>query len=260
MEKATAGARGNTSPLRSQRVKAKVLALADYHQRRALGEASPTIPGMNPGNVVRVKNVSGSLIERGTVVQLGSTDLDMPPYFYQGPTYEFGSVMVSDRQFFFSGSLPAGSITELSKNYVIAAEDLPTDGSYGVCVAAGLAVAWVDVTDLDHSYASIVDDTGVMVSSEFGHVEILSVPVDTGVQQLVVRMGQAGCNFLWGKSDDNNSSGSTAIISIWGGQAGSTYDTGRNLQVSNLVTVSIGNKVVVVSDYVFAYKVVAKGW
>lgn len=174
-EKVSAGKpfTGPSSPLRSAAFVNDVIETVDYHQQtQRLGKGKPAIDsGPPPTDTVRVKNLSGSNLVRGSVVKL--------------TTYLHTSI---NRFAITFGAVAPTAPADLK--FAILLEPLPTD-AFGFAQTTGTCPAFVNVTNTAHTHATPVVADAVMDSAASGPVEILSPLSGTGEQMVVVRIGEA---------------------------------------------------------------------
>lgn len=148
-------------------------AAAAYHNQSALSNSKGSKPVHSVDrSSAKVKNETGSDLERGHYVQLGEFELDDR----------------DPRKLWFEGNL----YDEASEQRIAIVTNAVLNGSRVDAVLIGIAVAVVDVTDTGHRFAAPVDGEFVLTSAESGPVEILDTVTETGEQECAVAIGSGG--------------------------------------------------------------------
>jgi hypothetical protein len=162
-------------------------------------------------SIIKVKNVSGSDVPRGGVVELTGFLIDPADSldgFLAGPAFE--------------GDTPAADAT-----MVAVAIDPTPDSSIGRFVVSGVAVAKVDVTDEDHLFCRPDGSVDEMVSDATrGPCRILAQ--GEGYAYVLLGAG-ASAGMVKGVLDGSLAQGGSATMSVWVGGG----DTGVNVTVND---------------------------
>lgn len=142
-------------------------AAAAYHGQAALGSSKGSKPSHSiDRSSVTISNQTGSDLVRGNYVQLGDFELDAR----------------DPRKMWFEGDL----YDETSEQRIAIVTNAVKDGSRVKSVLIGIAVAVVDVTDIDHRFAEPVDGEYVLTSAASGDIEIIDTVTSTGEQECAV--------------------------------------------------------------------------
>ena len=178
-------------------------------RRKAIGAG--VLDQTRSATIVRVKNESGSNLDRNTILGLHGplfTPTDSQDAFLRGVT--------------FRGIVPTD--TDHKRRYVVMLDPC-LDGYFGRAYLAGVCQVKVNVLDTAHQYAII--DTGRtdrLKSSFHGHARILwregdegyGYGYETGVQWAIVMLGVTGSSGAIGRAAGDISA-----------RSGTTYGTGN---------------------------------
>jgi len=144
-----------------------------YQSRGELGSSKGSRPAQSiDRSSVKVKNLTGSNLTRGHYVQLGEFELDAK----------------DPRKMWLEGNL----YDEALPNRIGIVTNAVKTNSRVDAVLLGVAVAVVDVSDIDHRFAEPADGEYILVSAESGPVEILDTVTETGEQLCAVILSPGG--------------------------------------------------------------------
>jgi hypothetical protein len=122
---------------------------------------------------IKVKNLTGDDLPKGSVVQLGAFLLDADHRF-------------DDRYLWYEGNTPTDP--GATERVVILRRPIP-DGEIGEAFASGICTARINVNDTGHKFATPVDGETDLESVVRGPIPIMSPLAGTGSQQCQVLLG-----------------------------------------------------------------------
>lgn len=188
--------------------------IAEYWRRKGPWKDAP--PDHTPRNYskVKVKNNTGADLARGSVVEF--TD--------------FLLTEIEQDYLWFAGDTP--DLTNVG--WGITLKPIP-DGEIDECLVLGVCIAWVNITDETHEYATRADGEEFLQSAAIGPVKILHKPTGSTPpeeRECVVQIMDEGQSIFIGKTDEALPKGSSATVSRYVG--GDETDTGNNDEVRNL--------------------------
>lgn len=156
---------GVTSPRNMQRC----VDAANYVENLRLGNSKGALKSFIDATVIKVKNVTGGDLNRGSVLQVDD-------YLPTG-LEDF------DRRFFwFDGIAPA----DLSDGVFGCLRQPVPSGEYGDLQLTGACIARVLINDTDHKYADVEEDETRLNSAASGPYRILSPVTGTGEAEYIV--------------------------------------------------------------------------
>lgn len=134
--------------------------------------SSPGGPPLRPRetDIIKIRNDSGALRRKGEILKIDGKALDEVNAEH---IWLLGVVPTTDCYF--------GILREPAGTSVVAPLQV-----------SGCCMALVDIVDVDHTRADVVDGEYVLTSSDSGPIEILYAPESTGEQTCVVRWGGGG--------------------------------------------------------------------
>lgn len=202
-------------------------AAAHFHNQVAGGVSKNAKQerGINP-TTVKVQNTTGTDLLRGHVVQLGDFELDA----------------LDPRKIWFEGGLPADPVTR----WLAIVRYAVKTGKRCDAQMLGVSTAIVNVSDVDHEYATAEAGSHILISATSGPVEILSPITNTGEQEVAVLLGGGGstpvaCDIRGTvtSTPDANNEFEIDVVEIYQGYSGSELTTATLYNVHNW-TVEVG--------------------
>jgi hypothetical protein len=133
--------------------------VADFQLRRQMGQPGQTGSVVPSSSIVKIKNSSGSAVRAGDVLDVSG----------------FLLTEVRQNYLWFDGDTPDAS----TRGWGVVRRQLPAD-AIGEMQVAGACIAYVNVTDEDHGYATRSSGNVVLQSASTGSVKILHKPTGTG--------------------------------------------------------------------------------
>lgn len=167
----------------------------EYAGRSAARPSAAGGSGAPAAGVVKIKNSTASHVRLGEVLEISG--------------FLLSNVVRS--HLWFDGASPDGT-----RPFVIAMQDMPI-GTIDCAIAAGVCVALVNVTDVDHGYASVSNGSSVLQSDETGTVRLLYKPAGS--------TGELTCAVLFSPSPAPNTYLAKAV-GVVSARSGTTPGTG----------------------------------
>lgn len=217
---------------------------AESHHRTLRGGLIPGGVSVPSRTLINVRNTTGQLQTRASVLGLGSFTFD--PNNAQQLDLAFETLALD--------ALVPASGTHDDK-FVILTADLDK-GEIGEAVLGGLALAGVNVTDATHKFATIDNgNTATLKSAGSGRAKILASPGTTGLVWAIVELAPQGLEIHRGITLGVLNKGSSASVTRY--LPGTTTDSGITDTVNNeLANVGSGKVIYYARDganlYVFA--------
>jgi hypothetical protein len=168
---------------------------AGEHYRRNVAMGQSQRPAFTSQHPLKIKNLTGGTLDRGSVVKLGDAVLDS----------------LSAEYLWFAGEEPdSGDATRVAVLLSPAGENkIVNVAMVGVCLAI------VDVTNTGHRFCSPVNGESHFVSGSTGELPIINQPTSTGEQLCAVNLDRRGGSSL--KRHALTPSGGIAAATISGG-------------------------------------------
>lgn len=180
----------------------------------------PPPPQIEP-DILKIRNDSGSDLDRGHVVEIGEYLLDEKDF----------------RNLWFEGLAPTATI---GARYAILLDACPQDEIMRA-VVSGACLAFVNVSDESHTHAIISEGSHVLESADSGPIALLDTPTelegeDPEEQLLTVRLNAAE-SIVFGVADAEIANGASGEVSVHAiNSEGALEDTGQNITVQNKLT------------------------
>jgi hypothetical protein len=192
---------------------------------RAWADGRFSKPAPNPTrpretDIIRIKNTSGEARRRGEILKIDGKAIET----------------VTDEAIWLVGVEPTEACY-----FGIVKKPVQDDGLEQLQVS-GCCLALVDVTDIDHTRANVVEGEYVLTSSDSGPLEILYQPGEEGEQECVVRFaGGAGGKLVVIldaalPAASHSLTGATSCLATvcrWDSDAGEYAETDRQVTVYN---------------------------
>lgn len=229
-ERVSSGQKFRSTPFHQSSFMNDAIDLVNSANEGRSGKPGPDVFGLQNLSIVKVRNDTGADRARGEVVQLGAYLLDV----------------IDPRRPWFEGNTVAAPAFKLAVLRAPLKED-----KIGEAQIAGVAVARVNVLDVDHTHAVPVASSHVLNSCDFGPFELLSPPDGEDEQDILVRVAapieESRLELTESLSAGGDADGKYLIHS-----AGSWSDSGRTYTVydslGSLIATS-GKKVIAQWDF-----------
>ena len=174
-------------------------------------------------NAVTVKNNSGANRRAGDIL-------------------EFTGLVTTD----LSDGIPwlTGGSPSLANGFGVCLQAIPSAApdNFGPCLVSGCCVAYVNMSDADHKYATVTASTYVLQSSIIGPVRILFAPSGTGEKQCFVKINDVvGECLVKNATGSDIAASSSGTFQLWTGTPGSESYANCDITAYNKSSVSFKN-------------------
>lgn len=145
-----------------------------YHGRKALGEGGSQRGAPLDKSIIKVKNIVGSDLARGSVVEVGAKIIDE----------------LAPDALWFEGKKPTRSD---HRSFGILRQAMPQN-AIDVAQVAGVVLARVNVANTAHRYAYVEKDQTVLKSAHAGNFILVAAATQTGTNEHAVIVGSQGAS------------------------------------------------------------------